>query len=257
MKIAISGKGGVGKTTLAALLINYFRGQGKKVLAVDADPDANLALALGIPDPGSITPLSQMKEMIAERTESQPGKMGGFFKLNPKVDDIPEKYSRQLDGIKLIVMGGVKKGGSGCICPESVLLKTLITHLVLLRDEVVVMDMEAGIEHLGRATAKGVDRLLVVVEPGRRSVETALQVKKLADDLGLTKVAVVGNKIRTPSDQEFLAEHLKDLPILGYMPFDERIIEADLKARPPWEVSPTLVEIVNDIGQHLMAEKSP
>ena len=167
MKIAISGKGGVGKTTLAALLIDYFRSQGKKVLAVDADPDANLALALGIPDPENITPLSQMKEMIAERTDSKPGSMGGFFKMNPKVDDIPEKYSRQVDGVKLIVMGGVKKGGSGCICPESVLLRTLVTHMVLLRDEVVVMDMEAGIEHLGRATAQGVDKLIIVVEPGR------------------------------------------------------------------------------------------
>ena len=174
MKIAISGKGGVGKTTLAALLINYYRLQGKKVLAVDADPDANLAMALGVPDPENLTPLSQMKEMIAERTESQPGSTGGFFKFNPKVDDIPEKYARQIDGIKLIVMGGVKKGGSGCVCPESVLLRTLVTHMVLLRDEVVVMDMEAGVEHLGRATAQGVDRLIIVVEPGRRSIETAM-----------------------------------------------------------------------------------
>jgi CO dehydrogenase maturation factor len=256
MKIAISGKGGVGKTTLAALLIKYFRDQGKKVLAVDADPDANLALALGVADPENITPLSQMKEMIAARTESQPGQMGGFFKMNPKVDDIPEKFSRQLDGIKLIVMGGVKKGGSGCVCPESVLLRTLVTHMVLLRDEVVVMDMEAGIEHLGRATAKGVDRLIVVVEPGRRSIETALQVKKLADDLGLTKVAVVGNKVRSPADQEFLTQHLSGLPILGFLPFDERIIEADLKGRPPYELSPTLVAIAEEIGHRLIEEKS-
>jgi CO dehydrogenase maturation factor len=135
MKIAISGKGGVGKTTLAALLINYYRNQGKKVLAVDADPDANLAMALGVPDPENLVPLSQMKEMIAERTDSKPGSMGGFFKFNPKVDDIPEKYARQIDGIKLIIMGGVKKGGSGCVCPESVLLRTLVTHMVLLRDE--------------------------------------------------------------------------------------------------------------------------
>ena len=140
---------------------------------MDADPDANLAMALGVPDPENLVPLSQMKEMIAERTESQPGSMGGFFKFNPKVDDIPEKYARQIDGIKLIIMGGVKKGGSGCVCPESVLLRTLVTHMVLLRDEVVVMDMEAGIEHLGRATAQGVDRLIIVVEPGRRSIETA------------------------------------------------------------------------------------
>jgi CO dehydrogenase maturation factor len=254
MKIAISGKGGVGKTTLAALLINYFRDQGKKVLAVDADPDANLALALGISDPETITPLSQMKEMIAERTDSTPGSMGGFFKMNPKVDDIPEKYARQVDGIKLIVMGGVKKGGSGCVCPESVLLRTLVTHMVLLRDEVVVMDMEAGIEHLGRATAQGVDRLIIVVEPGRRSVDTAMHVKELADDLGLKKVAIVGNKIRGPADEEFLKQNLPDFAILGFIPFDEKIIEADLKGRPPYEVVPALVQVAETIGQSLSAK---
>ncbi|MGD0970604.1 MAG: carbon monoxide dehydrogenase accessory protein CooC [Desulfobaccales bacterium] len=253
MKIAISGKGGVGKTTLAAMLINYFRDQGKKVLAVDADPDANLALALGVTDPENIVPLSQMREMVAERTESQPGKMGGFFKLNPKVDDIPEKYARQLDGIKLIVMGGVKKGGSGCICPESVLLRTLVTHMVLLRDEVVVMDMEAGIEHLGRATAKGVDWLIVVVEPGRRSVETALHVRQLAVDLGLHRVAVVGNKIRREADEAFLRKNLPDLPFLGFIPFDERIIEADVKGIPPYEAVPELSEVAATIAGKLSA----
>jgi len=253
MKIAISGKGGVGKTTLAALLIKYFRDQGNKVLAVDADPDANLALALGVPDPETITPISDMKDLVAERTESQPGKMGGFFKMNPKVDDIPEKFSQQLDGgnIKLIVMGGVKKGGSGCICPESVLLRTLITHLVLLRGEVVVMDMEAGIEHLGRATAKGVDRLIVVVEPGRRSIETAQHVKQLARDLGLQKVVVVGNKIRSAADREFLEKHLPDLPILGFLPFDERIIQADLQGRPPYELSPQMMQAAAGIARQL------
>jgi CO dehydrogenase maturation factor len=251
MKIAISGKGGVGKTTLAALLINYYASHGKKVLAVDADPDANLALALGVSDPENLVPLSQMKEMIAERTESQPGSTGGFFKFNPKVDDIPEKYARQIDGIKLIIMGGVKKGGSGCVCPESVLLRTLVTHMVLLRDEVVVMDMEAGVEHLGRATAQGVDRLIIVVEPGRRSIETALHVRDLAGDLGLKKVAIVGSKIRSASDEEFLRKNLPGFPILGFIPFDDRIVEADLKGQPPYEAVPALLQVAESIARSL------
>ncbi len=254
MKIAVSGKGGVGKTTLAALLIKYFRDQGKKVLAIDADPDANLAVALGVPNPGAITPISEMKELVAERTESTPGKMGGFFKMNPKVDDIPDKYSYALDGVKLMVLGGVKKGGGGCICPESVLLKTLITHLVIFRDEAVVMDMEAGIEHLGRATTRSVDKLIVVVEPGRRSIETAQHVKQLAQDIGLTKIVLVGNKVRSEQDRQFLLDSLPEFEFLGFMPFDEKVIESDLQGKPPYDLSPASMEEARRIGDNLTRE---
>ncbi|WP_449244682.1 ATP-binding protein [Desulfobacca acetoxidans] len=251
MKIAVSGKGGVGKTTLAALLIKYFRDQGKKVLAIDADPDANLAVALGVPHPEEITPISEMKQLVAERTESTPGKMGGFFKLNPKVDDIPDTFSTTIDGVKLMVLGGVKKGGSGCICPESVLLRTLVTHLVLFRNEVVVMDMEAGIEHLGRGTARSVDKLIVVVEPGRRSIETAQHVLHLAKDIGIERIVLVGNKVRSQQDREFLETNLSSLKFLGFMPFDEKVIEADLKGQAPYDLGPATMAAAKEIGDNL------
>ena len=245
MKIAVSGKGGVGKTTFSALLIRTLNDQGKHVLAIDADPDANLAAALGIPDAERIVPIAEMKELVFERTEAKPGSMGGFFKLNPKVDDLPDALSAKLDNIKLMRLGGVKKGGSGGICPESTLLRALMTHIVLARDEVVVMDMEAGIEHLGRATASAVDRLIVVVEPGRRSMDTAGHIRKLASEIGLKNIVLVGNKIRSPRDEAFLKEHLKDFEFLAFIPYDEALIEADLDGVSPFDVNSTAKEIVN------------
>jgi CO dehydrogenase maturation factor len=235
MKLAISGKGGVGKTTFAALLIRTFNAQGKRVLAIDADPDANLASGLGIKDADKIVPISEMKGLVCERTGAQPGSIGGFFKLNPKVDDLPDALSVSMDRIKLMRLGGVKKGGAGCICPESALLRALVMHIVLARDEVVVMDMEAGIEHLGRATAKAVDRLIVVVEPGRRSIDTAEHIRKLAGEIGLNHIAVVGNKIRNSNDEEFLKTHLPDFEFLGFLPYDDALIEADLNGISPFD----------------------
>ena len=228
MKIAISGKGGVGKTTLAGLLINYLAEKGKKVIAVDADPDANLALALGFSDISNIVPISDMEALIEERTGAKPGTSGSYFKLNPKVDDLPEKLWIEKDNIRLMVMGTVKKGGAGCICPESTLLKNLISHLVLYRDEVVILDMEAGIEHLGRAVASSVDLLIIVVEPGKRSIETANTIKSLAGDIGIKKLAVVGNKIRKNSDEAFILENLKDINVIGFLPFDDLLIDSDM-----------------------------
>ncbi|MBW1836978.1 MAG: AAA family ATPase [Deltaproteobacteria bacterium] len=250
MKLAISGKGGVGKTTFASFLIRTFNDLGKHVLAIDADPDANLAAAIGIDNSNEITPIAEMKELIFERTEVQPGSIGGFFKLNPRVDDLPDALSVKLDNIKLMRLGGVKKGGSGCICPESTLLKALITHIVLARDEVVVMDMEAGIEHLGRATAQAVDKLLVVVEPGRRSIDTAGHIKKLASEIGLKNIALIGNKIRKDQDEEFLKQHLPDFEFLGFLPYDDELIEADLNGISPYDVhSSVKAEVKNMINK--------
>ncbi len=254
MKIAISGKGGVGKTLLASLLSKLFAKSGYSVLAIDADPDANMAATLGFSHPEKIIPISEMKDLVAERTGAQPGRAAAYFKMNPKVDDLPEKYWQELDGVKLMVMGRTKRGGSGCYCPESVLLKALISHLLLARDEVIIMDMEAGIEHLGRATASAVDKLIMVVEPGRRSLETARTIQGLAGDIGLKNVALVGNKIRGQSDRDFLAGSLPDLEFIGFIPYDQAIVDADLDSQPLLDASAPVTGEITDIFHKLTAE---
>jgi len=254
IKIAITGKGGVGKTTLAALLCRSFSDRGYSVLAVDADPDSNLSSALGFPEDIQITPLVEMKELIEERTGAKPGSIGSFFKLNPKVDDLPEKLWKEKDGIRLLLMGTVKQGGGGCICPESAMLKNMIQNLLLFRKEAVVMDMEAGIELLGRATAQAVDRLIVVVEPGRRSIETALKIKALADDIKLRKISVVANKIVGEKDKAFFMDNMKGLDFIGFLPFDDSIRKSDMKRVPPWVLSPASLEIVSKITEKLLQD---
>jgi CO dehydrogenase maturation factor len=178
IKLAVTGKGGVGKTTVSSLLCKAFVDNGYSVLAVDADPDANLATAIGFKEEIDIPPLTEMKELIEERTGAKPGSVGSFFKLNPKVDDLPEKLWKEMNGIKLLRMGTVKKGGGGCICPESAMLKTMVQNLLLFRKEAVIMDMEAGIEHLGRATAQAVNPLIVIVEPGKKKHRNSPSDKK-------------------------------------------------------------------------------
>ena len=228
MKIAITGKGGVGKTTLAAGLAREFSREGKKVFAIDADPDANLAVTLGFPNPSRIKPLIELKELIEERTHAKVGSLNPYFKLNPRVDDVPEKYFAHHQGINLMVMGTVRGGGLGCTCPENAFLRALLSHLILQREEVVVLDMEAGIEHLGRGTARGVDQLIVVAEPGTRSIQTAYRIKDLAKDIGIENIVAVGNKIRTDSDRKFLITNMPDFKFLGFIPYEEKIVEADL-----------------------------
>jgi CO dehydrogenase maturation factor len=229
MKIAITGKGGVGKTTVSALLAQVYADQGRQVLAVDADPSPCLAGALGFPEKlkNELKPIAEMDELIEQRTGAKPGTIGGFFTLNPKVDDLPERFSINHRGVRLLEMGAVDMGGSGCICPESAMLKTLFTHLMFRKDDVIIFDMYAGVEHLGRATVDFVDAMLVVVEPTKRSIGTAAQIKKLANDIGLKRIFLVGNKVMNEEEEKFLQLDSPGLPLIGIFKADLAVQEAD------------------------------
>ncbi|NCF65070.1 MAG: AAA family ATPase [Chloroflexi bacterium] len=257
MKLAISGKGGVGKTTLAALLAQVYADTGRDVLAVDADPSPCLAGALGFPDAlrAQLHPIAEMDELIEERTGAKPGTVGGFFTLNPRVDDLPERYSVTHRGVRLLEMGSVDLGGSGCICPESAMLKTLFTHLLFRDEDVLIMDMYAGVEHLGRATVDFVDALIVVVEPTRRSLGTALQIKKLANDIGLERLWLVGNKVRNEDEAKFLHEESPGLPVLGILPADLAVQEADRLGTAVYDHVPALRQSAHEMGRLLAASQ--
>ena len=223
MKIAITGKGGSGKTTIAAGLSLIFDQDNKEVIAVDCDPDTNLGLSLGIPGAENIVPISEMKELIAKRTGVESlDKSSTFFKINPKVDDIPDKFSVKLNNIRLLVMGKVNKAAGGCMCPENTFIKSLISHLVLSKEQVVILDMVAGTEHLGRATAKSVDVFIIVVEPTQISINTALRIKRLTEQLGIKKIYFIANKIQKKEDKEFLNQKIKD-GIIGYLSFNKTL----------------------------------
>ncbi len=247
MKLAITGKGGVGKTTLSSTLARLYADEGRTVLAADVDPDANLGLALGLSqeEVEQIVPISKMRGLAEERTGATgPGK---FYKLNPYVADIPDTYAKEINGVKLLVMGTVDLGGSGCVCPEHVMLKAVLASLTYRKNDVVIMDMEAGLEHLGRGTAANMDQFIVVIEPGSRSVQTYHNVKRLASDLGIQKVRVVANKIRDSRDEEFILKSVPAEDFLGFIHYNTDIMDADRNGQSPYDYSPAAIEEIRAI----------
>jgi CO dehydrogenase maturation factor len=256
MKIAIAGKGGVGKTTLAGVMARYLADEGYKVLAIDADPDANLASALGFPSEllKGVTPLAAMTPLVEERTGAKKGTFSGVFRLNPKVDDIPDTYGVTHNGVKLLLLGNIPQAEGGCFCPENVLLKGLLHHILVKRDEMVIIDMEAGLEHLTRGSTKHVDAFIVVLEPGQRSISTARQIFRLAQDLGVQKVYGVGNKVTSPEDQALIEKGLSELSFLGHFSFNQKVIEADKQGISPYDLDGVIKKELKEIVKQLQGE---
>lgn len=232
MKIAVAGKGGTGKTTLAALLAGELRRRDYSVTVIDADPNPTLAAALGFPLV-EVTPLLEMSDEIEERI----GGPGGFIRLNPRVDDLVDRVGIARDGIHLIVAGGITHGGAGCACPQGVLLRRLLEHVVTELDEAVIIDLEAGLEHLGRRSAHEVDAMLVVVDPSRAGIQTALRIRTLAGQIGVDRVLAVGNRVRGPADVEHLAAQLDGIELVGAIPFSDDLIDAERAGRPLADVT--------------------
>lgn len=250
MKIAISGKGGVGKSSIAAAMALLLARDNKKVLALDVDPDANLANCLGVPleIKSKIVPIAKHKELVEERTGAKINQYGQLFKLNPEVSDISDNFAVKHNGVNLLVTGAVDRGGGGCACPENVLVRALVTDLVLYKDDVLIMDMEAGIEHLGRATTRGIDCMIIVVEPGQNSIDCAERIIKMCGEIKLKNIAVVANKITTEEDETFIKKALPECKFLGSIPWSNEIRASDRNDKSVLEnLSPEIIKKFENI----------
>ncbi len=229
MKIAISGKGGVGKTTIMALLAQEFKKSGKEVLVIDADPSPHMAETLGVEDPEKIRPIAEMTRLLIERSGKTEG--SPMYNMNPEVNDLLVDFMIQHDGMKLMVLGAIQTGDKGCACPENNVLRRMLTKLLLSKNQVVLLDMEAGVEHLGRGTIAGIDQLLIVVIPSKSSIRTAQKVKKLAEDVNIPRISFVANLVRDDDDKNFLKKGLGELPI-AFFPDSEAIRKAERQEIP-------------------------
>jgi len=254
MKIAISGKGGVGKTTVTALWGRAFADEGRAVFVIDADPDANLGSALGVPADRLPTPLVALKDLIKERTGADPDKVGQYFRLNPDVADLPDAYAVPVAGMRLLVLGGIRGGGKGCACPQGTFLKAMMRHLMLGPQDVLLVDMEAGLEFLGRASVLGTDALVAVVEPGRRSLETAEAIGRMGRELGVRRFGAVLNKVTDPAQVEAIRAGLPaGMELLGHVPYSPALQRADLDGRAVFGADPRVETALAEAKQRLEA----
>lgn len=260
MKISVTGKGGVGKTLVTGVLSNFFAKKGFKVLAIDADPSPNLALSLGIPieQASKIMPVSENSGLIEQKTRT---KIEGVYRLSFRIDDIIENFAvRSPNGVSLLVMGTVRSAGAGCTCPANAVIRSLLRHLLVERDEVVIMDMEAGIEHMGRGTAKQVEVMLIVTESSLKSMETGKRIYNLGREAGIEKAFLVGNKVKDANEGKVIERFASSngIPLFELIPYDEEVWKADMRGEPPnsqTKISKS-VSIIQNIGEKLIEQYS-
>ena len=252
MKIAISGKGGVGKTTLMALLAGELKRQGQKVLVIDADPSPHMAETLGISNAKKVKPLAEMGALLAERAGKTQG--SPFYNLNPEVNDLLRDFMLEQDGIRLMILGAVRTAEAGCACPENHVLRKMLKKMLLTADETVLLDMEAGVEHLGRGTVAGADCLLIVTIPSRSGIRTALKIKKMADDVGIPRVCFLGNLVQDQDDVQFLEQELGEKPLVCF-PDSQAIRRAERSEQAVLTITEGLQNIPEQLAEKLLKGK--